>query len=297
MVGQEDRLDVLADDGAGLVVRRRPQRGAPRLLFCHGNGFAIDGYRVFWEQFAADYELVRFDLRNHGINPCGPRAGHSLAAMARDFRVLRAAIDDAFGTRPTVAVFHSVSSIAAVRASLEYGVGWEALVLLDPPLIPDEGHPLRDRAQKVDAFLAAFARNRPGSFERLEALAERFRSQVGEQWVAGSELEMARAVTRPRGDGGFDLCCPPEYEAGIYLDNARFDSASALSSLNQPGLVVGSDPGLARALPSAIFGPEVAASHGIEHVIVPGTRHMLPIEKPAAVAAVVRDFLADVGVR
>jgi pimeloyl-ACP methyl ester carboxylesterase len=293
MAGREDTLTFVAGDGAEIVVRRLPKPDAPRLVFCHGNGFAIDGYRVFWEQFAADYELVRFDLRNHGRNPCGPMAGHTLAAMAEDHQLLRAGIDDAFGVRPTAAVFHSVSSIAALRASLDYGTGWDALLLLDPPLIPEAGHPLRERAQKVDSFLAAFARNRPRRFERPEQLAERFRSQIGEHWVEGAELDMARAVTRAGDGSSLELCCPPEYEAAIYLDNAAFDSVDALASLRQPGLIIGSDPALARALPSAIFGPEAAARHGQKHVIVPGTRHMLPIEEPAAVATIVREFLCE----
>ena len=289
----EETVFVERADGAGLVLRRYANPGKPRLLVSHGNGFAIDGYRSFWSLFAAEFELVTFDQRNHGRNPRGPIETHTIAAMARDHLAVQAAVEENFGARFTGGLFHSVSSIASIRASLEHQARWDALVLFDPPLIAPEGNPLREKGQRIDDVLAEFARNRPSHFNDPAEQAAIYRKHVGREWVSGADMDMARAVTRPDPAGGFELCCPGEYEARIYLDNAAFDSYGALSSLRQPTLIIGADPTHGRPMPPALVGPEAAAAHGIPHIIVPGAGHMLQIEKPDIVAAHARRFLLD----
>ncbi|MGE3246962.1 MAG: alpha/beta fold hydrolase [Beijerinckiaceae bacterium] len=288
----EEVLEVAIPNGAGLVIRRYARPGRPRLLLSHGNGFAIDGYRCFWKLLAADYELVLFDQRNHGRNPLGPVESHSVAAMAGDHPAVGEAVEKAFGPRYTAGLFHSVSSIAAIRASLEHQASWDALILFDPPLIAPEGNPLRAKGQKIDDILSAFARDRQHRFADPAELAAQYRNQIGREWVESADLDMARAVTRAAADGGFELCCPGEYEARIYLDNAQFDSYAALSSLRQPTFIIGADPSHGRPMPPALVGPEAAARHGIPHAIVPGTGHMLQLEKPELAARHAMDFLA-----
>ena len=65
---QPDTFNVSMDDGVEIVIRHHPKPGADRLYISHGNGFAVDGYRVFWEPLLADFDVVLFDMRNHGRN-------------------------------------------------------------------------------------------------------------------------------------------------------------------------------------------------------------------------------------
>ncbi len=289
----EETIDVDRDDGAGLIVRRYTNPDKPRLLISHGNGFAIDGYRAFWSLLADDFELVTFDQRNHGRNPLGSQETHTIAAMARDHLAVQAAVEKNFGARFTAGLFHSVSSIAAIRASLEHQAQWDALVLFDPPMIAPEGHPLRSKGQRIDDILAEFARNRPQHFADPAEQAAIYRNQVGREWVEGAEMDMARAVTRPDPAGGYRLSCPGPYEAQIYLDNAGFNSFDALAAVRQPTLILGADPAHGRPMPPAMVGPEAARAHGLPHIIVPGTGHMLQIEKPDLVAIHTRQFVLE----
>ncbi len=79
-----ETLKVRAQDGATLMLRRYLLAGRPRLILSHGNGFAMDGYRAFWELLSVDYELVLFDLRNHGTSAVTPVKAHTIKAMADD---------------------------------------------------------------------------------------------------------------------------------------------------------------------------------------------------------------------
>ena len=81
---QHDSFDVTMDDGAEIVVRHHAKPGATRLYISHGNGFAVDGYRVFWEPLIADFDVVLFDMRNHGQNVTTGADGHHYQQMARD---------------------------------------------------------------------------------------------------------------------------------------------------------------------------------------------------------------------
>lgn len=288
----QDILDIACHDGGKIVMRRLPRPGAPRLLLSHGNGFAIDGYRKFWELLAPDFELCLFDQRNHGRNPTGPVETHTLASMGHDQATVRTAVENAWGARTTIGLFHSVSSIASIRAAQEHATRWDALILFDPPLIAPSGNPLREMNEKLDATLAGFARNRPHHFENVEELAAQYRQRLGRTWVEGAAYDMAEATVRPAASGGFELCCPGEYEARIYADNAAYDSFDGVAALAQPTFFICADPDAPRALAPSRTGPQAAKAFGFSHVSVAGTGHLLQIEKPQEVARHTTDFIA-----
>lgn len=285
----------MRDDGAEILLRTARNEGRPRLVLSHGNGFAIGGYRVFWSLLAQDFELALYDLRNHGANPLGDLATHTVAAMAADHVAAREALDTAFGARPTIGVFHSISSIAAIMAARDHGAVWDALALIDPPLTAPEGHPLREASGKLDAKLAELARGRPHQFDDPAQLATQFSARLGRGWAPGAAQDMAAAVTRPAAGGGFELSCPGAYEAQIYEDNARTPSFEALGAMRQPTFIIGADPGVERPMPPALVGPAAARAHGLSHDVVPGASHMLQIEKPAEAAEILRRRLAALG--
>ncbi|MDF2116482.1 alpha/beta hydrolase [Roseiarcaceae bacterium H3SJ34-1] len=273
-------LTVTCSDGANIIARRYRRDGRPRLLLSHGNGFAIDGYLAFWRLLLADYEVVVFDLRNHGRNPLHDVEHHTVAQMARDHGSVLAQVAAAFGERKTAGLFHSISSIAAIIAGELCKTKWDALILYDPPLTAPQGNPLRDGGQGIDDYLANNARLRRHHFDHVEELARDYSARVGRNWVEGAAQDMAQATTRPAEGGGYELSCPGDYEARIYKDNSRTESWLALRSLQQPTFILGADPEAARALAPARVGPAAAAAFGLEHVIVPGTGHVLQVEKP-----------------
>ena len=68
-------FDLAMDDGATIRIRQRGNPDGARLFISHGNGFAIDGYLPFWGPLRDRFDLVLFDVRNHGCNqPAGADA-------------------------------------------------------------------------------------------------------------------------------------------------------------------------------------------------------------------------------
>ena len=76
--------EVRLDDESITTVRQHGNPSGPRLVLSHGNGLAIDLYYPFWSLLADDFELMVYDLRNHGWNPVGPRREHNIPTLIHD---------------------------------------------------------------------------------------------------------------------------------------------------------------------------------------------------------------------
>ena len=106
---------------------------------------------------------------------------------------------------------------------------------------------------------------------------------------------MARAVTRPAAGGGYELSCPPEWEARIYEQNIDMGTWSLLPKLRGPAMFLGADPALPGATPTARVVGLAAKEAGLPYVVVPGTGHTLQIERPDLCLGAVRTFFRQAG--
>lgn len=283
-------------DGAEILLRRFAHPTGPRLAITHGNGFAVDGFRVFWEPLLADYDVVLFDMRGHGMNPPGVAANHHYPQLAEDVRTIRAAIAAGWDARPTVGVFHSMSSRAAMKQAVEDGWIWDALVLFDPPNVPLRGHPLYEKMRRFETRLVEFALNRQEEFASVAELVESYRNAPASKgWLPQAQEDMARAVLRDREGGGYELAFRRECEAAIYLEALTLDLWPHAREFGGPFIMICADPDMERPSPTAIPNRALAEEGGYDYAAVPGTGHLLQIEKPAECVAVMTDFLARHG--
>ena len=133
---------VALDDGTATVLRRYGNVDGRRLILSHGNGLAIDLYYPFWSLLVDEFDLVLYDIRNHGRNQLGPISQHNVPMFIADLHRVLAAMDQRFGAKPRIGVFHSLSALIALlslssimteQVSAE-GPSFSQLVLYDPPL-------------------------------------------------------------------------------------------------------------------------------------------------------------------
>ena len=114
-----ETVDAAMDDGAIIRIRRHGNLEGPRIVLSHGNGFAADAYYPFWRELLDRCDVVLFDCRNHGQNPFHTAEAHRYERIVGDLGRIRRAIDDAFGARPALGVFHSLSA----RANMKHAPG------------------------------------------------------------------------------------------------------------------------------------------------------------------------------
>ncbi len=285
------------EDGAVIRVRRHGNAHGPRLVLCHGNGFATDAYLPFWSLLADGYDLVLYDQRNHGHNPRHDVAHHDVPYFVSDMGAVRAGIDAELGAKPTAGMFHSISAITAIRDPLANGMRWDALVLFDPPLIASPGDPLHEATYGFEIGLAKWAAARPDRFADPETLGAIFKKAYSlRRWVDGEHALMARSILRPDpAAGDWTLCCPREGESKVYDTNAHLDLCPRIGALPGPVKFICSDPEEEDALAPGKVNREMHARFGHPYEVVPGTSHLLQVEKPADCARIARAFLIECG--
>lgn len=102
-------VEAALEGGGTPPVRRYGNPDGPRLLMSHGDGLAIDLYYPSWSLLLDDFDVIVFDLRNHGANPPGDLARHTIPTFCRDLEAVGQAVDRTFGVRPRAGIYHSVS--------------------------------------------------------------------------------------------------------------------------------------------------------------------------------------------
>jgi pimeloyl-ACP methyl ester carboxylesterase len=286
-------FEVPLEDGARIKVRRHGNPDGARLFMSHGNGYAIDGYLPYWRHFLAGYDVILFDFRNHGQNVPVTPANHTYEQLARDLERVFRGVTNKLGARKSAGIFHSMSGRTAMKHAIEIGFPWDALVLFDPPNVPRPGHPVYPAMEAFEVRLTEFAKSRRSHFASIEELAAEFaKSRVGQAWVAGVHELMARAVLRrdPAGEG-FVLVCDPANEARIYAQAMSLNLWPQARNFGGPVKLIGADPRLKGGPPTGRANEALGTEGGYDYSFVPGTGHMLQIEKPDECAEMTLAFL------
>jgi pimeloyl-ACP methyl ester carboxylesterase len=283
--------EVRMDDGAVIVLRRHGNPAGPRLVLSHGSGLAIDLYYPFWSGLVEEFDLLIYDLRNHGWNPLGPIEHHTVPQIARDQDCVLEAIDHHYGAKPKIGVFHSASALTTLL-SPDKGSHFAGLVLFDPPL--RRPGITQDEFDRASIRTAGVARRRSTDFRSREAFVELLQFAPHLRHVVPGVPELlAETTLRASADGeGYQLRCPPAYEAKI-MEYARiFAVLIELSELRCPVKVLGADPTLPYAYLPTFDLREMAT---VDYDFLPDATHFLQLEQPAACRAAMRDFLGSLG--
>ena len=282
-----DVRDVRVDDHTTIKLRRHGNPSGPRLVLSHGNGLAIDLYYPFWSILIDEFDLVVYDQRNHGWNDVGRMEDHTIPTLVRDHDTIVQAIDDLFGTKPKIGVFHSVSGLTTLLSPTK-GSPYAARVLFDPPLCK----PGRSYADFEEAATrtSKLIRQRAYRFRSLGELSDILPYTPNFQRVVPGVTELFAQTTLRMDDNelGYVLRCPREYEAqiveyaGIYAVLVDFETYVC------PTKVIGADP----LLPSSYLPTlELSDTVNVDYDFLPDATHFLQMEKPDECVNALLEFI------
>ena len=282
--------DVQVDDDTVVTLRRHGNTSGPRLVLCHGNGLATDLYYPFWSLLTEDFDLIVYDLRNHGWNPVSSLADHTVPTFVQDHDRILEAIDSHYGDKPKVGVFHSVSALTTLL-SPKKGSDFIARVLFDPPVCkPGRGYA---EFEEAATRLSSMARRRTAWFETREELASVLPFLPPYQYVVPGVGDLfTRTTLRESATGnGYELRCPREYEAQIMEYASTFAVLVDFESALCPTKVIGADPTLPFSyLPSLDLSDVTTVGYDF----LPDATHFLQLEKPEECVELMREFLEPI---
>ena len=282
--------EVKVDDESSILLRRHGNPDGTRLIISHGNGLAIDFYYPFWSLLTQDFDLIVYDLRNHGWNAVGDLGSHSVPTLVSDHdRILRE-VGQQFGQKPQVGIFHSVSSLTPLLSESK-GSDYSALVLFDPPLCKP-GRNFRDFEEAANR-MAKSTRRRAHQFKAKSAFTELFGIfPTYKAAVPGTVDLLADTTLRESSDGGgFELRCPREYEAQIIDYASVFGAFIDFAKIRCPVKVLGADPTLPYSYLPSLDPSDISS---VDYDFLPDATHMLQLEQPEECVAIMREFIDSV---
>ena len=277
--------DVRVDDDTVIVLRRHGNPDGARLILTHANGLAADLYYPFWSLLADQFDLIVHDLRNHGWNRVGAQVDHNIPTMIRDHDIILESIDQIYGSKPTIGIHHSLTTIVSLLSSSER---YAALILFDPP-IAKHGQSQVD-IQEAARKSAAMTRRRGHRFSSPEEFVEILQVvPIFRRTVPGAHELMARTTLRwSESEQVYMLRCPREYEAQLMEYGRSFFTLVDLDSKACPIKIIGADPTLPQAFLPAL---DQRWALTMDYDLIPDTTHFLQWEKPAECVAVTREFI------
>ena len=271
-------------DGARIAIRRWGAPKAKRMVISHGNGLAIDGFRAFGEALRGDYEVIAFDMRNHGDSGPGEVLTDPWPRFLQDIPEIFDGIQAVFGQKPTHGAFHSLSSASTLMAQGQDPRPWQSLTLYEPPVPPAPDADLLERFTAMHLELAQRTRSRRRVFETPARLTASFRKSPSFGGIEDQALgQMAQAVMHHTGadpDSPWELVCDPRMEANTYDTRDVGKYWDGLASVDCPvqvvmGSVLGHD------LPLLIQSTTLLVRcFGFDAATVEGGSHLMQLQRP-----------------
>ena len=258
--------------------------GGPPLILIHATGFLAALWRPIAERLSSRFRVVAMDQRGHGDSD-KPADGYTFELLAADTQRL---ITELGLERPLVVGHSSGGTTIVVHANKYPGV-IQCSVLIEPILPRPEWYEVLNMNPNR---LAEGARKRRAIRPSRQEMFDAYRSRpMFEQWREDILHTYVDEGTADRDDGQVELKCPPEVEAQFFEAVVQVDAWPHLAEFTMPTLVLwGAESHLiTRGL--ADQGDE--ALPNAETVLVDGTTHFLPQERPDEVARLIEQFLSE----
>ena len=248
-----------------LVLNYRLEGAGPRVVLLHPIALDLTCFDALAARLCAAFAVLRVDLRGHGSSPSSP-AAPTLEDYAEDVHTTMVGLN----FTPAAVVGFSFGGMLAQVLALNHPEDVSALV------ISACASTLTGEARRILADRGALA-EREGMSAVVDATLAR--------WFSGS--------FRERGDDGAVrkrlLETDPRRWAEAWRAMSAIDTAPRLGAIAVPTLCLAGEadqsapPDTLRAIASRISGARLE--------VIPGAHHMLFLEYPQSVTAILADFI------
>ena len=285
-------LTVTSSDGTELHVEVFGAEGAPTLVLVHGWTEALRYWTYVIRELSDQFRIVAYDLRGHGRSGRAAGDDYSLDRFGDDLEaVLDATVPR---TEKAFVAGHSLGGMSiaawAEHRSVSPRVGGAALMftgiggLVGGQLVVHVPRFAQALAEPVARYAFLGAR---GSLPRISTPV----SYAAVRYATfGADCTPAQVAFFER----MLIACPADVrrKAGIAMQD--MDLYHALPRLTVPTLVMaGENDRLTPPTHARRIAEELPNLY--ELVVLPGTGHMGPLERPAAVSDALRRLMADAG--
>ena len=261
------------------------RENAPAIVLNHATGFLAHQWGPVAERLTGDYTAYAPDVRGHGDTDKPPSEGDNYH-WSRLVEDLRAWLDS-LGLSGVPFVGHSAGAALGLYLAAERPEYFTHLVAIEPIVIPSRFRTDQDRRNEMSEG----ARRRRAVFESADAAFEHFRSRSLFERCPDEavQLYVEHGIFR-REDGRLQLKCPGEIEGEVFANSASLDIWEVLPRIEVPVLVIRGER--TEDFLGMVAGAVAERLPNGRLETVPDAGHLVPMERPEAVAGLIRDFLA-----
>lgn len=270
------------------------QAGRPSLLLLHATGFHARVWDALVDCLAPDQHVVAPDARGHGRS-FRPESLGNWAETARDVESLTSHL----GLPPLVVGGHSMGGFCGAWLAAHCPEKVARLILVDPvimdPAIYGENSP--HPVANIDDHPVARRRNH---WDSVAQMIERMASRPPyDAWLPDIVEDYCRHGLLPLPGGGFELACPPQLEASVYMGSWRTNPHAFTKLISCPTTVIRAKQAERSGMmdfSNSPTWPGLAASLCDGRDLHWSDRsHFIPMEDPVRLAALVAQEIEAVG--
>ena len=241
--------------------------GGPALVLVHALGTSLHLWDGLLPLLPASLRILRFDLRGHGQSDVPP-APYAMGALIRDTGRLM----EHFGMKDAVILGLSIGGLIA------QGLAVKRLDLIRGMVLSNTAARIGRREQWSDRIDAV----RKGGMAAIhDATMERW---LGRKWRSNPALPLVSAPF---------LATAPEGWAGCAAAISGTDFYETTATLTLPTLAIaGANDG---STPPDLVRETAELVRGHRFALMRGAGHLPPAEKPAEYAAILTQFLSEIG--
>lgn len=256
------------------------------IIFLHATGFIPWLWHPIARRLSPEYRILAPYFCDHRVTDPG-EGGLNWMTLARDMSV--------FCREKRIAspflVGHSMGATVLTIADAHFDINARGMILIEPIFLPQDFYRIGIRVE--DHPLASKSIKRRNHWNDGSEALEYLRTKpLFRNW----DTEMLELYIRfgmtPGETGGLQLLCSPQREAALFMGGMQYDPWPLLSRVSCPTLVLEGEESENR---SYIDLPGAAAlfPNGT-HRLIPGAGHLIPMEQPAGIAEMIRDFFGGI---
>lgn len=271
------RLQYLLYDGQG-----------PTLIMMHATGFLP----WLWHPIARDlnrrYRIICPYFCDHREADPEQEGGFNWVRLAEDLVMLCRTLDI---TSPFM-VGHSMGGALMIIAAGRFGLDAAKMILIEPILLPSEFYSIQLRVEEHP--LAGKSLKRRNYWENLSEARQYLKSKAFFRTWDEEMLDLyLEHGMIPSDNGGLELACHPRKEAALFMGSMGYDPWPILPAVTCPALVLEGE--LTENKGVIDFKKIADTMPQGQYRLVPGTGHLIPMEKPQEITDIILSFFNPVG--
>ncbi len=188
-------------------------------------------------------------------------------------------------------VGHSMGATVSMIVHALYGVKARAMILIEPIFLRDDFYSLHFTVN--DHPLASKALKRKNRWKNpSEAMGYLKSKSLFKNWTQEMlELYITYGMKESK-EGGLELVCSPKTEAALFLGGVQYNIWPLLSKVSCPVLVIEGESTDSKNYID--MERAVAVLPKASHIIVADAGHLIPMEQPSKVVAIIGDFFRSI---